>query len=117
VVTLVNQYRDQFAGCDPLSVDNRLTTAAQGHSTDMANRNYFSHNTPEGVTFDQRIRTAGYSRPGAENIAKGQTSAEKVMQSWMTSQGHRDNILNCRYKTIGVAVDTNGWYWTQDFGF
>jgi uncharacterized protein YkwD len=83
----------------------------------MAQRKYFSHTTPEGVTFDQRIRAAGYSKPAAENIAQGQRSAEQVMQSWMQSKGHRDNILNCDYNTIGVAVDTNGWYWTQDFGF
>ena len=112
---LVNQFRAGM--CDPLAVDNRLTTAAQGHSTDMSKRDYFDHTTPDGVTFDQRIKTAGYPSPAAENIAQGQRSAEQVMQSWMQSPGHRNNIMNCRYTTIGVAVDTNGWYWTQDFGF
>jgi uncharacterized protein YkwD len=116
VVIQVNQYRGQF-GCDALTVDSQLTAAAQEHSTDMANRKYLSHNTPEGATFDQRIRTAGYPKPAAENIAQGPRSADLVMASWMRSQGDRENILNCRYKTIGVAVDTNGWYWTQDFGF
>nr|WP_083472356.1 CAP domain-containing protein [Kibdelosporangium phytohabitans] len=115
VVDLVNQKR---AGrCAPLSVDDRLTTSAQKHSSDMAARNYFSHTTPEGVTFDQRIKAAGYPRPGAENIAKGQRTAAQVMDSWMKSDGHRANILNCSYKKIGVGIDTNGFYWTQNFGF
>jgi len=116
VVELVNQFREG-AGCDPLKVDSRLTDAAQKHSTDMAQNNYFSHTSQDGRTFDQRIRAAGYPSPSAENIAKGQTSAQQVMQSWMQSDGHRRNILNCRYSAIGVAVDKQGWLWTQDFGF
>jgi uncharacterized protein YkwD len=118
VVRLVNEVRQRhIPQCPQLQTDDRLTKAAQGHSTDMATRNYFSHTTPEGVTFDQRIRTAGYSRPAAENIAKGQRSAESVMDSWMKSSGHARNILNCDYRRIGVGVDTNGWYWVQNFGF
>jgi uncharacterized protein YkwD len=116
VVDLVNQFRES-AGCDPLKVDSRLTDAAQKHSTDMAQNNYFNHTSQDGRTFDQRIRAAGYQSPSAENIAKGQTSAQQVMQSWMQSDGHRRNILNCRYSAIGVAVDKQGWLWTQDFGF
>lgn len=116
VVQLVNQQREQ-AGCDDLRVDSRLTNAAQAHSTDMAQRNYFDHTTPEGVTFAQRIRAAGYPQPSAENIAKGQRSADEVMRAWMNSSGHRANILNCDYTAIGVGLDTNGWLWTQDFGF
>lgn len=116
VVRLVNQFRDDM-GCDPLKVDSRLTKAAQEHSTDMAQHNYFDHTSQDGRTFDQRIRTAGYQSPAAENIAKGQTSAQEVMRSWMQSDGHRRNILNCRYSTIGVAVDKQDWSWTQDFGF
>ncbi|MFD1047310.1 CAP domain-containing protein, partial [Kibdelosporangium lantanae] len=115
VVELVNQFRDSV-GCDPLKVDSRLTTAAQKHSTDMAQNNFFNHTSAAG-TFDQRIRAEGYPAPAAENIAKGQTSAQQVMQSWMQSDGHRRNILNCRYSTIGVGVDKQGWLWTQDFGF
>lgn len=113
VVTLVNQVRP---GC-PISVDDRLTASAQEHSTDMANQNYFSHTSLDQRTFDQRIKTAGYPRPGAENIAKGQRTAEAVMDAWMNSPGHRTNIENCAYKNIGVAVDTNGFLWTQNFGF
>jgi uncharacterized protein YkwD len=84
----------------------------------MSTRNYFSHTTPEGVPFDHRIRNAGYSRPGAENIAKGSTTAAQTMQLWMNSHGHRANILNCKLTKLGVGVATAGWYWTQDsFGY
>jgi uncharacterized protein YkwD len=119
VVTLVNKERLDN-DCAPLTVDVHLTAAASAHSADMAQRKYFSHTTPEGTTFDQRIVAAGYASPGAENIARGQKSAESVMEAWMNSSGHRANILNCKLTTIGVGVDTtdkNDWYWTQDFGY
>ena len=119
VVTLVNTERAN-AGCGALTVDSRLTTAARGHSSDMATRNYFSHDTPEGVTVGTRITNTGYkwSMVG-ENIAWGQATAAAVMKDWMNSAGHKANILNCGYKNIGVglAYDTNRRpYWTQDFG-
>ncbi len=116
VVALVNTAR-QEADCGPVSVDDRLTAAAQGHASDMAARRYFDHTTPDGVTFDQRIRNAGYPSPGAENIARGSTTAEGVMELWMNSPGHRANILNCELNTIGVGLDRNGFYWVQNFGF
>jgi uncharacterized protein YkwD len=116
VVTLTNAERQQ-AGCGPLKADANITTAAQRHASDMANRDYFEHTTPEGVTFDQRIRNAGYSSPGAENIAKGASTAAQVVQLWMDSPGHRANILNCDLDTIGVGLDSDGFYWVQDFGF
>ncbi|MEU4441965.1 CAP domain-containing protein [Actinosynnema sp. NPDC050801] len=116
VVALVNEARD-LAGCKPLKVDERVVEAAQGHSADMAARDYFSHTTPEGVDFAQRMRAAGYPSPGGENIAMGQRSAEQVMRAWMNSDGHRRNILNCGFTTIGVGLDTRGWYWTQNFGW
>jgi uncharacterized protein YkwD len=116
VVALVNEARD-LAGCNPVKVDDRVVKAAQGHSADMAARNYFSHTTPEGVDFAERMRAAGYPSPGGENIAKGQRSAEQVMNSWMNSDGHRRNILNCGFTTIGVGLDTRAWTWTQNFGW
>lgn len=83
----------------------------------MAERGYFGHTTPEGVTFRERILTAGFSNPGTgENIARGQSDARQVMASWMASEGHRANILNCEFSRVGVGVDVDGMYWTQDFG-
>ncbi|HKE72967.1 MAG TPA: CAP domain-containing protein [Acidimicrobiales bacterium] len=118
VVLLVNQARAKASpACPALKVETHLTKAAQSHSDDMAARDYFSHDTPEGVTFDQRIKQAGYPRPGGENIAEGQRSAQEVMTAWMNSDGHRKNILNCSFTTIGVGVNTGKWIWTQDFGY
>ena len=116
IVSLVNNERAD-AGCDPVTEEPHLDTAAQKHSDDMSARDYFSHDTPEGVHFDERIRDAGYSKPGAENIAKGATSAAQVMEMWMNSSGHRANILNCSLTKLGVGVTKSGWYWTQDFGY
>ncbi|SEP52129.1 CAP domain-containing protein [Amycolatopsis saalfeldensis] len=116
IVSLVNDQRAD-AGCDPVAEEPHLDTAAQKHSDDMSARDYFSHDTPEGVHFDERIRDAGYSKPGAENIAKGATSAAQVMEMWMNSSGHRANILNCSLTKLGVGVAKSGWYWTQDFGY
>jgi uncharacterized protein YkwD len=116
VVSLVNTFRGE-AGCGPVSVDDRLTASAQGHASDMSNRDYFSHTTPDGVTFDRRIRNAGYPSPGAENIARGARTASDVMRMWMESDGHRRNILNCDLNVIGVGLDTDGFYWVQNFGY
>lgn len=115
VVSLVNQARST-AGCAPLTVDGRLTRAATEHSADMARRGYFSHTTPEGITFGQRVRVAGYPAPGAENIARGHVSADQVVGDWLKSRGHRKNIMDCSLRTIGVGVEYSGHYWTQDFG-
>ena len=119
VVTLTNQERAK-AGCPALTVDSRLTSAARGHSQDMANRNYFNHNTPEGVTPWTRITNAGYHfSSAAENIAEGQATPDAVMTAWMNSSGHRANILNCNLHNIGVGLAYNAKhtpYWTQDFG-
>ncbi|MDA3630023.1 CAP domain-containing protein [Saccharopolyspora oryzae] len=115
VVALVNKARAD-AGCSAVKVDSRLTKAAAGHSADMAKRNYFDHTTPDGVTFDQRIKKAGNPSPGAENIAQGYRTANEVMDGWLKSEGHKANIVNCSLKTIGVAVSDTGDYWTQDFG-
>ncbi len=118
VVQLVNQARSQFVPqCGALTVDDRLTRAAQKHSSDMAEQEYFSHTSKDNRSFADRIRAEGYPRPGGENIAQGQRTAKAVMDAWMKSDGHRENILRCGFKTIGVGVDTNGFYWTQNFGF
>ncbi|MCX4759303.1 CAP domain-containing protein [Kitasatospora purpeofusca] len=117
VADLVNTQRSQ-AGCGPLTVDPKLTTAAQVHSDDMADRNFFDHASPEGRHADYRIEAAGYRWSSwGENIARGQKDPAAVMESWMNSPGHRANILNCSFKQIGVGVRTGsgGPWWTQVF--
>ncbi|GAA5019576.1 hypothetical protein GCM10023258_07330 [Terrabacter aeriphilus] len=119
VISLVNAQRAK-AGCRALVLDARLARAAQAHSIDMAKRRYFSHTTPDGRTFAQRIRAQGYTGSMiGENIAAGQPTPKAVMDAWMKSPGHKANILNCRYRAIGVGAAVGGpyrSYWTQDFG-
>ncbi|MFE4976733.1 CAP domain-containing protein [Kitasatospora sp. NPDC056651] len=117
VVDLVNVQRAK-AGCGPVSAEPRLASAAQSHSDDMANRNYFDHASPEGEHADHRIEAAGYSwSTWGENIARGQKDPAAVMDAWMNSPGHRANILNCSFNQLGVGVRTgaNGPWWTQVF--
>ncbi|MFD4658819.1 CAP domain-containing protein [Kitasatospora sp. NPDC058444] len=117
VVDLVNAERSK-AGCGPVGSEPRLASAAQSHSDDMANRNYFDHASPEGYHADHRIEAAGYSWSSwGENIARGQKDPAAVMNSWMNSPGHRANILNCSFTQLGVGVRTgnNGPWWTQVF--
>jgi uncharacterized protein YkwD len=113
VIAATNAER-KSAGCGPLARDARLTAAAQEHASDMASRRYLSHTDKDGNTFDERIRDAGYSSPGGENIARGQQTAAEVVQDWMESAGHRRNIEDCSFRTIGVGYAAD--YWVQDFG-
>ncbi|MEM9565963.1 MAG: CAP domain-containing protein, partial [Actinomycetota bacterium] len=104
-------------GCPALRLDPQLNAAADGHSEDMAARNYFDHVSPEQNDPGDRIRAAGYPARGwAENIAAGYRSAEAVVDGWMNSPGHRRNILNCDYEELGVGFAQPGYYWTQKFG-
>ncbi|WP_245533505.1 CAP domain-containing protein [Actinoalloteichus spitiensis] len=115
VVDLVNEARRE-AGCASVQADHRLVAAAQRHSEDMARQSYFSHSSPDGRGFVERANEAGYPRAAGENIAMGARDARQVMDMWMESPGHRQNILNCSVVAIGVGLDTDGWYWTQVFG-
>lgn len=118
VVRLTNAER-QKGGCAPLVSDPQLRSAAQGHSADMAAKNYFSHTSPDGRDLTTRIKASGFSpmRAWAENIAMRQRTPADVLQSWMGSSGHRANIMNCDYTHLGVGVATGsqGIYWTQVF--
>jgi uncharacterized protein YkwD len=124
VLRLSNQYRQAGAVCDttsyppvpPLAPNAALRCSARLHSKDMQDRNYFSHTTPDGVTFDQRISQAGYRwRALGENIALGYSTPQSVVQGWMQSPGHCQNIMSAAFSELGV-----GFYgdnrWTQDFG-
>ena len=103
------------AGCGPLVVDERLTAAAQLHSEDMLAQGYFDHTSLDGRSPWDRAKAQGYANPGAENIAKGQATAEDVVRAWMDSPGHRANILNCDLREIGVGHADR--VWTQLFGW
>ncbi|WP_371479386.1 CAP domain-containing protein [Kitasatospora sp. NBC_00315] len=118
VLSLVNEQRAQ-AGCGPVTADARLDALAQAFSDDMAARGFFDHTDPDGHTPWDRAKAAGISNLGGENIARGQATPEAVMTAWMNSPGHRANILNCNFTTLGVGVHqgSGGPWWTQDFGF
>jgi uncharacterized protein YkwD len=115
VVALTNDARADV-GCQPLTVDDKLTAAAQLHAEDMSARNYMDHVNPEGMDPQDRAAAQGFTDPVGENIAMGYPDAQAVIDGWMNSPGHRANIENCDYRTIGVGVDSDGWYWAQDFG-
>ncbi|MEU4142688.1 CAP domain-containing protein [Streptomyces parvulus] len=118
VLALVNEER-AAAGCSPVTANDRLTRAADDYSDVMASSGVMSHTGPDGSTMASRVEAAGYQWSTlGENIARGQADAASVMDSWMNSEGHRANILNCSFKELGVGVHfgDGGPWWTQDFG-
>ncbi len=103
VLKLVNEERAKV-GCSAVAANSALADLAQDFSEDMAERGFFDHTDPDGKTPWDRAEKAGISNLGGENIARGQADAAAVMDAWMNSPGHRANILNCDFKTLGVGV-------------
>lgn len=106
------------ANLAPLSYSPVCNAMAQEQSVDMATYGYFHHSRPAvgsrpPESFSQRAVRFGLMRGVGENIAKT-NSAARAMQMWMYSEGHRKNILNPRFTTLGVG-HSNGLY-TQVFG-
>ncbi|WP_171114419.1 MULTISPECIES: CAP domain-containing protein [Streptomyces] len=118
VLKLVNDERAK-AGCSPLAANSALAELAGNFSEAMAEQGFFDHTDPSGRTPWDRAEAAGITNLAAENIARGQADAAAVMESWMNSPGHRANILNCDFKTLGVGVHygSGGPWWTQNFGY
>ena len=115
VVRLVNEIRKQN-GLSPLTQDWELSRVARYKSQDMRDKGYFSHTSPTYGTPFQMIRAFGLSyRTAGENIARGYSTPQAVVNGWMNSSGHRANILNASFTKIGVGYVANGHYWTQMF--
>lgn len=114
VLSLVNAQRTA-ASCPALRADDRLARAATLHAQDMVDQGYFSHTSLDGRTFGDRVTAQGYARPGGENIAAGQQTAQAVVDAWMASEGHRANILNCDFTAMGIGRVGNTW--VQVFGY
>lgn len=118
VLQLVNQERAK-AGLAALAMDEKVSKAAlvRAKETEIS----FSHTRPDGSSFSTALKEQGVSFRGAgENIAWGQRTPEEVMNGWMNSSGHRANILNKNYTTIGIGYyqNSNGTgYWTQLFTY
>jgi len=128
LVELVNAERSE-AGVPPLKRISLLDEAARYHTTDLAQDNYFAHDTFDRVDNDlewvcswsDRIR--GFYPSGSwlgENIAAGAATPQAAMELWMNSPGHRENILHPEFWEIGVGVYSGSGdyfhYWAQDFG-
>lgn len=118
VLRLVNIER-QKEGLTPLVADSQLSNVARKKSEDMATNNYFSHTSPTYGSLSNMLKSFGvkYNAAG-ENIARGQSTAQSVMNGWMNSSGHRANIMNPSFHKIGIgmAESKDGRkYWTQTF--
>ncbi|KAE8894491.1 hypothetical protein PF010_g29656 [Phytophthora fragariae] len=116
----VNQAR-AAEGLPALCTNKKLQDAAQRHSDDQAANNYMDHSGTDGTNSQERITQAGFDWSAvAENVAAGQPDVDAVMDAWMASPGHRENILG-DYTMLGCAYAYNAdttyqHYWTQDFG-
>jgi len=118
VLRLVNVERAKV-GCSPVAANSALSELAEAFSKAMADQDFFDHTDPSGATPWDRAALAGITSLGGENIARGQADPAAVMEAWMNSPGHKANILNCDFKTLGVGVvfGSGGPWWTQDFGY
>jgi uncharacterized protein YkwD len=129
MLTLVNNTRaaphdcggKRYPATTPLAWDCQLENAAQGHSTSMADNDFFSHTGLDGSSPGDRITAAGYVWSAyGENIAAGYGDAQAAMDAWIASAGHCANLMNARFRQMGAAEASNGdstygIYWTQDF--
>ncbi len=119
---LINDYR-AANGLPRLQLSASLSGAADYHSVDMANKNYFSHTLANGVTWLQNIANFGYTYNTyqGENIAAGNQSASATFDQWRNSPSHNATMLNPNFTAIGIGRAYNGnatydWYWTTTFG-
>jgi uncharacterized protein YkwD len=96
------------AAAPALAWNEPLQRAAAAHAQDMATRNYFAHESPEGGTLADRLRTAGYAyRAAGENIALGQPSLARVMEDWLGSPSHCENLMSARFREMALACVRN----------
>jgi hypothetical protein len=104
VVKLTNQRRAE-AGLPSLSLNETLSSAAFAKGADMINRDYWAHTAPDGKEPWAFFSSAGYRyRYAGENLARDFSSASSAVDAWMASPTHRDNILNPKYKEIGIGI-------------
>ncbi len=104
LLILTNQQR-QNNNLPPLSLNGSLSSAALAKGNYMFEKNFWSHIAPDGTTPWYFIRSAGYNYLYAgENLARGYDSASGVVDAWMASPSHRENVLSPNYKEVGFAV-------------
>jgi uncharacterized protein YkwD len=126
---LVNEARARGARCGnrwfspapPVRLSGPLGGVALGHANDMAEHDYFEHEDLAGHTPADRVRAVGYRETlVGENIAYGLKSADEVVQGWLDSPGHCENIMDPRFAEMGIAYAQgravkHGLYWVQVF--
>jgi uncharacterized protein YkwD len=120
VLDLTNVER-QKAGLGPLALSTQLNDAAQGYSQVLASGGCFEHTCGSVLRFEDRVGQAGYNGWNAlgENIAAGYPTPEAVVAGWMSSPGHRANVLSPNFTEMGIGLVNGGKYgvyWTQEFG-
>lgn len=104
LLQLTNSERTKL-GLPPLQLNTSLSAAAAQKAQDMFAHNYWSHTSPEGKTPWDFIVFSGYEYTMAgENLAKNFSDSGGVVQAWMASQTHRDNIIKPGYQDVGFAI-------------
>jgi len=104
IVDYTNQIRGQ-AGLPDLEIDSRLMVSAFNKASDMAEKGYFSHANPEGLRMAYWINDTGYYYSLAgENLAKGFTSIDRLMQAWLDSPSHYRNLVETEFTNIGIGI-------------
>jgi uncharacterized protein YkwD len=118
LVDLTNKVRTD-AGLTPLKINAHLTHAARKHSARMARKQKLAH-LVKGKDFHFRLKKVGYTFARAgENVGRSKGCSSHVINMWMNSPGHRNNILNPAFKDIGIGISTSEKgekYFTQVFG-
>jgi len=133
VTCLINERRSN-SGIGRVRDDSRLRHAAVNHSQAMVSQSFFSHNSPNGRDFVDRIESSGYMRGArqwlvGENLVWGSgqlSTPANLVKAWMESPAHRSNLLRGRFKEVGVGVrrgtpnsanEQNGVVVSSEYGF
>ena len=116
--TLINGVR-ATNGVGALAYNAQLDQAAQGHAEDMLANGYFSHTGQNGSTVGTRVAATGYVATAVgENIARGQTSEQQVLNDWVGSPLHQANNVNAVFNEFGLGQSGSGSnaHWVLVFG-
>lgn len=109
IVRAINRQRSKH-GLSALRSSRRLARAADYHSWEMLDANYFAHESRDGGPFDERVRRFARHRTVAETLAMlggcGRKAAGRVVRMWMNSSGHRAILLSSSYRRVGVGKRT-----------
>jgi len=113
--------KGRFPAAPPLRWSAPLAEAALGHTREMAARGVLTHDSADGRSLSDRADAAGYAwRALGENVAAGQASIARVVDSWAHSDGHCANLMGPRFTELGVACmlqESSGRrWWTMDLG-